>query len=64
MDPPPELVARLGLELPGQGFPEKLGLSACGDDRIDASPALAGNQLFLRGQKFLYCIADEESKSE
>ena len=26
------------------------------DDIIDASPALAGNQLFLRGSKFLYCI--------
>ena len=25
-------------------------------DRFDASPALAGNQLFLRGHKFLYCI--------
>ncbi len=29
------------------------------DDRIDASPALAGNQLFLRGSKFLYCIAEK-----
>jgi outer membrane protein assembly factor BamB len=28
------------------------------DDRIDASPALAGNQLFLRGNKFLYCIEE------
>jgi len=28
------------------------------DDRIDSSPALVGNQLFLRGNKFLYCIAD------
>ena len=26
------------------------------DDTIDASPALAGSQLFLRGGKFLYCI--------
>ena len=26
------------------------------DDRFDASPALAGNQLFLRGAKYLYCI--------
>ena len=30
------------------------------DDRTDTSPALAGNQLFLRGSKFLYCI--EEGK--
>jgi outer membrane protein assembly factor BamB len=26
------------------------------DERFDASPALAGNQLFLRGTKFLYCL--------
>ena len=26
------------------------------DDRIDASPALVGNQIFLRGRQFLYCI--------
>ena len=25
-------------------------------DRFDASPAVVGNQLFLRGHKFLYCI--------
>ena len=29
------------------------------NERIDASPALAGNQLFLRGAKFLYCIAEQ-----
>jgi len=29
------------------------------DDRFDASPALAGKQLFLRGQKYLYCIEAE-----
>ena len=26
------------------------------DEQFDASPALAGNQLFLRGRKFLYCV--------
>jgi outer membrane protein assembly factor BamB len=26
------------------------------DDSIDASSALVGNQVFLRGSKFLYCI--------
>jgi outer membrane protein assembly factor BamB len=26
------------------------------DDPIDASPAIAGKQLFLRGEKYLYCI--------
>ena len=30
------------------------------DDRFDASPALAGNQLFLRGKRNLYCIAPTE----
>lgn len=29
------------------------------DDRFDASPAIVGNQLFLRGHKTLYCIAEK-----
>ena len=29
------------------------------DDPIDASPALAGRQLFLRGEKNLYCIEEK-----
>jgi hypothetical protein len=28
------------------------------DDAIDASPAIVGKQLFLRGEKFVYCIED------
>ena len=28
------------------------------DDRFDASPAIAGNELFLRGLKSLYCISE------
>ncbi|MBX9583965.1 MAG: PQQ-like beta-propeller repeat protein, partial [Gemmataceae bacterium] len=28
------------------------------DDPVDASPAVAGRQLFLRGQKYLYCIEE------
>ncbi|MGH7492054.1 MAG: PQQ-binding-like beta-propeller repeat protein [bacterium] len=28
------------------------------DDGIDASPALVDNELYLRGRKFLYCIAE------
>ena len=28
------------------------------DEKIDASPALAGKDLFLRGHDFLYCIAE------
>lgn len=29
------------------------------DDNFDASPAIAGNEIFLRGRKHLYCIAKE-----
>ena len=29
------------------------------DDDIDASAAIAGEELFLRGTKFLYCLAEE-----
>jgi outer membrane protein assembly factor BamB len=28
------------------------------DDNIDASPVIIGNELFLRGHKYLYCIAE------
>ena len=28
-------------------------------DRLDASPALAGNHLYLRGRRFLYCIGEK-----
>ena len=27
------------------------------DDAFDASPAIAGDELYLRGREFLYCIA-------
>ena len=27
------------------------------DDRFNASPAIAGDEIFLRGEKSLYCIA-------
>ena len=30
------------------------------DERFDASPAIAGMQLFLRGAKFLYCVEQSE----
>jgi outer membrane protein assembly factor BamB len=30
------------------------------DDAIDASPVAVGKQLFLRGEKFLYCIEAEK----
>ena len=30
------------------------------DEQIDASPAIAGRQMFLRGAKHLYCIEDKQ----
>ncbi|MCA9214847.1 MAG: PQQ-like beta-propeller repeat protein [Planctomycetales bacterium] len=33
------------------------------DDEINASAALVGHQLFLRGKKFTYCIAEQQSVS-
>ena len=29
------------------------------DDSFDASPAIAGEQLFLRGQRHLYCLESQ-----
>jgi outer membrane protein assembly factor BamB len=29
------------------------------DEKFDASPALSGNELFLRGHEYLYCIAEK-----
>lgn len=34
------------------------------DDGFDASPALAGNSLFLRGREFLYCIEQAEPSGD
>jgi outer membrane protein assembly factor BamB len=31
-------------------------------EQFDASPALAGKQLFLRGSKFLYCISEDSKR--
>ena len=33
------------------------------DDRISATAAIAGKQLFLRGEKFLYCLQNEDSET-
>jgi outer membrane protein assembly factor BamB len=40
---------------------EKLEILATNklDDAIDASPALVGNELFLRGKEYLYCIREK-----
>ena len=32
------------------------------EDSFDASPAVAGDELFLRGHKYLYCIADVKER--
>ena len=32
------------------------------EDRFDASPAVAGGELYLRGEKHLYCIAETKTK--
>jgi hypothetical protein len=37
--------------------PEVLATNRLGDP-IDASPVIVGKQLFLRGQKYLYCIEE------
>ncbi|MGH7601895.1 MAG: PQQ-binding-like beta-propeller repeat protein, partial [bacterium] len=37
--------------------PEVLALNQL-DDSFSASAAVAGRELFLRGQKYLYCIAE------
>jgi outer membrane protein assembly factor BamB len=29
------------------------------DDRFEASPAIAGNEIFLRGKEYLYCISSD-----
>jgi outer membrane protein assembly factor BamB len=28
------------------------------EDTFDASPAIAGDELFLRGHKYMYCVAE------
>ena len=32
------------------------------DDSFSASPALAGRELYLRGERFLYCLAEAEAR--
>ncbi|MFN3190590.1 MAG: PQQ-binding-like beta-propeller repeat protein [Aureliella sp.] len=51
------LVGRQGTTMvlrDGQGA-ETLAINQL-DEKFDASPALSGSQLFLRGERFLYCI--------
>ncbi len=37
---------------------EQLALNKL-DDAVDASPAIVGSQLFMRGKKYLYCIEEQ-----
>ena len=43
--------------------PEVLALNQL-DDSFSASAAVVGRELFLRGQKYLYCIAEEQLRSD
>ncbi|MCH7664834.1 MAG: PQQ-like beta-propeller repeat protein [Acidobacteria bacterium] len=59
------IAARNGVTLVlarGPGF--KILASNQLDDAFDASPAIAGNELFLRGRKHLYCLADSAKSAE
>jgi hypothetical protein len=47
-----------GLVIKEQTKLEVLGTSRL-DDGFDASPAVVGRQMFLRGKQHLYCIAEE-----
>ena len=47
-----------GLVIKDQPKLEVLGVNHL-DEGFDASPAIVGRQMFLRGKKSLYCIADE-----
>jgi hypothetical protein len=38
---------------------EVLGANKLDDDLFNASPALVGNAIYLRGQHHLYCIAEK-----
>lgn len=44
--------------LSNKNAPEILALNKL-EDRFSASPAAAGGELYLRGERFLYCIAEE-----
>ncbi len=32
------------------------------DDTIDASPAIVGDRIYMRGRKHLYCIGEDDKK--
>lgn len=43
---------------PGEDPPEFLAMNQL-DDKISASAAIVGRELFLRGEQFLYCLAED-----
>jgi outer membrane protein assembly factor BamB len=55
------LVARNGVTQVLKAEADKVEVVATNtlDDRLDASPAVAGKEIFLRGQASLYCIAEK-----
>ena len=42
----------------GEKVPRILAVNRL-DDSFSASAAIAGREMFLRGERFLYCIAEE-----
>ena len=49
------------LVLTADRIPRPLALNRL-DDSFSASPAVAGQQMFLRGRRFLYCVADDSDR--
>ncbi len=57
------LTSRMGTTLVIDSGPEMKVLATNHlNAEIDATPALAGNQIFLRSRQYLYCIEDSSSK--
>lgn len=42
----------------GEGAPRTLAVNRL-DDRFSASAALVGSEMFLRGERYLYCIRED-----
>ena len=51
------------LVLEAKAEPKVLGLNRL-DDSFNASAAIVGQELFLRGAKYLYCISGERTSLE
>jgi len=59
-------VQRLGLEstVRPRGRPKKLNKIGGDDSEFNGTPAISGNLLFLRSDKFLYCIGKQKASSD